>query len=501
MTARTTTSFALFQSRAFLDYFRNLGMSSNESLYAFTSNPIPIDNDPNNDVVIPDPTVIPQQAKKAVYDYAITAKKLEPNSAALCTTRIDWQVGEYYTAYNNQINVVRHDTPYYVMYETTIGGIKFINVYKCLYTPIDTETGLALPSTVPPESQDITPFTTGDGYIWKYMYSITPFQESSFLTKDFMPVPDNPTEDQLSDLIEGTQAYQLNNARINGVVGEIYSTSILDKGMNLNDGDWELEVFNGTTLSEPVENYRANAHVEYGQVQYIELLAAGSGYSGSVTVRLPDVATNDDSVLPELVANISPNLGHGTDVAQELGANYVVVNCRKYFAPDDEGAVSRNDFRTISLVRNPIDERTGGVAQADYYDMTYKMTVRTGIEGVAEDSVLEKVTAEASGQRKQALIVGVGTSAEGFQDGTLISCIPTGALYPDGSIDPSQHPVVGEYYRLKVDDGVPLRSDIIEQFQRPYIMPYSGEVLQIENRKPLNRIEGQMEVFTFIFAF
>lgn len=502
MTARTTTSFSLFQAKAFLSYFRNLG--SGESLYAFTSNPIPIDEDENNDIVIPNPTIIPQFAKKAVYDFALTAKKIEPNSASLCTKRIDWMSGQIYTPYRNDINVVRHDEEFYVMKESVTNGVRFLNVYKCLYAPFDTDNGITLPSTSPPESRDLTPFITNDGYIWKYMYSISPFQESSFLTREFMPVPDVQEDLDLDDLIEGTQNYQLQTAIVNAAQGTIYSSTVIDGGSGLADGVWPLEVHNGTTLSSPSQPYKANAFVSQGVVRHIELVQAGIGYTGSVSLRMPAVAITSSSILPQLTADISQGLGHGTDIPQELGANFIVVNTRKYYSEDDEvgTAVTRNDFRTISIVRNPIDERTGGIANDDFYDMTYKMTVSTGIEGISEDSHIVKVTAEAEGQRKQALVVGVGTASDGFQDGTLISCIPRGALYPDGTYDPSMQPVVGEYFRLDVTaDQVPLRSDLIQQFERPFLMPYSGEVLQLENRKPLNRIVGQLESFSFVFAF
>jgi hypothetical protein len=56
------------------------------------------------------------------------------------------------------------------------------NVYKCLYN------NLNVPSTVQPSHLTVDPVTTGDGYVWKFMYHIPLGLRKKFLTSSFMPV-------------------------------------------------------------------------------------------------------------------------------------------------------------------------------------------------------------------------------------------------------------------------------------------------------------------------
>lgn len=504
MTSRLTENFSLFQSKTFLDFFKNI--SSSDSLYAFTSDPLPINGDENNDIVPPNPETSQQNALRSVYDLALTAKKIEPTSASRATKRIDWVNGQTYAPYEADANVLDHDNiqRFYCVSEDVTGtsGTKFLNVYKCLYAPEERVNGEVRfkPSVDQPRSRDYKPFSTNDGYVWKYLYSITPFQETSFLTNSFLPVPEMPEDE--GNFIEGTQDFFLNQNRQNATRGLIYYISVKDGGSGLKNGEYPVEVLNGLSDENPTSIFRGTAIVEGGSVQYVRTEAQGEGYSGAVNVRISDEAILDsDSVLPDIFPNISPGFGHGTDVPNELGANYVMINTRKYFDESDRGSVTRNDFRTISIVKNPIDERTGSVALGDYYDMTYKMQFETGVEGISEDSFLQKTTPEGTGATKESLVVGIG-AAEGSSEGSLVSVIPTGAVFPDGAVDTSKQPRTGEFYRLKVTESQsPLSADSVVSFRAPFIIPYSGEVLQIEHRKPLNRTELQIESYNFVFVF
>ena len=65
------------------------------------------------------------------------------------------------------------------------------NIYKCInnskYT--DTTSGVSeVASTVKPSGTGTSLITTGDGYVWKYMYSIELQEALDFLTKDYIPV-------------------------------------------------------------------------------------------------------------------------------------------------------------------------------------------------------------------------------------------------------------------------------------------------------------------------
>lgn len=67
------------------------------------------------------------------------------------------------------------DAKFYVLTED-------FNVYKCLNNNYGAQ------STVKPVSTSALPFTTADGYVWKYLYTIPSTLRNKFLTPLFMPV-------------------------------------------------------------------------------------------------------------------------------------------------------------------------------------------------------------------------------------------------------------------------------------------------------------------------
>ena len=507
MTSRITTAFSIFQAKTFIDFFKSLGES--DTLYAFTSDSTPVDGNPENDLFPPNPSINQQLSKEAIYENALTAIKVNPSSVSRVTKRFDWELGEKFVPYSNQINVLEHDDKFYCTVEFFENGTRNLRVYKCLYAPSD-ELGNILPTGWNNiEAEDYRPrgdinqpvFRTNDDYVWNYMYSILPFQETLFLDRAFIPIPETPTEN-LSDLVEGTQKYELKISIDNAERGTIYNTSILKSGSLLNDGNYTLEVFNGTTEDNITTIYKAKAIIKQGRVKAIELVNSGKGYSGDIQIKLPAGAINDFSELPELKADLSPDLGHNSDPVNELGGNFIMINARKYFSEDEKLPFTRNDFRTLSLIKNPIDESTGNIAKREFYDLTYKMKFKNGVEGIYEDAKLIKTKAESSlGERKTVEVVGVGFD-EGEKDGSLISIIPKGAIYPDSSFDISKQPSIGEFYRVFPEDGqTELNSDVVIEYKKPLIKPFSGEVLLIEHRKPLNRIDDQIESYSFVFSF
>ena len=100
----------------------------------------------------------------------------------------------------------------------------------------------------------------------------------------------------------------------------------------------------------------------------------------------------------------------------------------------------------------------------------------------------------------KSLVIGIGPANEYSLVGTLLSVIPIGAVFPDGIIDTSVAPRKGESYRVELANGISTASTL-KNVTYPTLKPYSGEVIQIEHRKPLNRIERQMESYSFLFVF
>jgi len=137
----------------------------------------------------------------------IAAKKVAASDVSHVITRHNWTTGRHYSMYkdtetfSNLISTRTSQTlantsgtgtatatlyPMYVMNST-------YGVYKCLYNSEVEISGTNYPqvSTVEPTATTTTagaPAALADGYIWKYMYTITASEALKFVTTSYIPV-------------------------------------------------------------------------------------------------------------------------------------------------------------------------------------------------------------------------------------------------------------------------------------------------------------------------
>ena len=131
------------------------------------------------------------------YDDLLAVKKITGSGVSFVIPRRNWTTGTVYDIY-------RHDYEEYVTGSTstrvtststatTLFDSTFYvkssdsNVYKCL----DNNGGAA--STAEPSGTATSVTTTGDGYKWKYMYTLSSSEQANFLSTDFMGVSTNST--------------------------------------------------------------------------------------------------------------------------------------------------------------------------------------------------------------------------------------------------------------------------------------------------------------------
>ena len=136
-----------------------------------------------NDALFTIPDTINSQAfENEVRKNMVTLKQITVQDIAFCTRRIDWTSGTVYDQYDDTDESLGTKNFYVVTDD--------FNVYKCLSNNNDatsTVKPIGLGNTV--NSIPFSPFETGDGYVWKFMYSIPLILQTKFLTPSFMPVP------------------------------------------------------------------------------------------------------------------------------------------------------------------------------------------------------------------------------------------------------------------------------------------------------------------------
>src|SRR6056300_712481 len=195
-----TKDLSINNAEAFIDALnREDGRDEKNStiLYAAIVNINEYENEPSPSAPIDNGQYVQYQTHR---DF-IGAKKINTNDVSHVTLRHDWTNGTVYSMYRD-VDINLYNRPFYVMTDE-------YNVYKCLYN------NQGSPSTIKPSGFSTTPFTTSDGYTWKYMFTLSLGDASKFLTKVHMPVKKIETGDGST---ESDRQLLVQNASTNGSI-------------------------------------------------------------------------------------------------------------------------------------------------------------------------------------------------------------------------------------------------------------------------------------------
>ena len=181
-------------------------------------------------------------------------------------------------------------------------------------------------------------------------------------------------------------------------------------------------------------------------------------------------------------ATIAPPLGHGVDPVSELGGFFVGVNTQLSGSGGGDLTVW-NDFRQISLIKNPTNYGTSTISTAatlqgmNYLDFASGVTV--------SNYVVDELIVGAGGA--QAYVASID-SGNGYIYYTQNS--KTGyASFVDGET------VTGQ---TSTTAGALESSNAVKN---PEVNRGSGEMLFLENRNPINRTTTQIEDIKVIIEF
>jgi hypothetical protein len=165
-----TSKFRIHNAESFVEGFDE---AANSTVYLTIgrSKAFPDDNNP------PTPVNSTANVEFTPWREAYAAKRVNGSDLTHAVPRYNWTSGTVYTQYDDQDTNILDDN-FYVLTED-------YNVYKCLFN----SGGGA--STTKPTGVSTSKFTTADGYIWKYMYTVTTAKALKFLTNDYFPVQTN----------------------------------------------------------------------------------------------------------------------------------------------------------------------------------------------------------------------------------------------------------------------------------------------------------------------
>lgn len=248
-----------------------------------------------------------------------------------------WTSGVIYNAYDDNDP---DQTGFYVINSSN-------EVFMCLHTAKNSE-GVKQSSIVEPTESLANAyngtgnsFGTSDGYIWRYLYSLTAASINNFKTLEYIPVQ------KIYNSSFITEEQQQKNLQDNAVGGEILNIQIDSGGTGYVFAPRIDIVGNGTGGS-------FTAVVDDGKIVDVKVDSAsnvvlhGSGYD---YVEL-ELSGGDAS----LRAVLGPRDGVNDDPVRTLRADKFMVNTE--IQDDEDGTIPLadpvNDFKQVMLLRNPL---------------------------------------------------------------------------------------------------------------------------------------------------
>lgn len=259
------------------------------------------------------------------WDQMIAAKKVVISSVSRVIARRDWTTGTLYAMYDSSSSILLTSN-FYVLTDDS-------NVYKCL-----SNNNGAL-STSKPTGTGTANIQTADGYIWKYMYTITGGDALRFATASWMPVATNST---------------VAAAAVDGAVEFIKVTN----------GGSGYTTAPTVSISGDGTGATATASILSGAVVGITITNKGSGYT-SITIGF----SGGGGTGAVATASITPPGGHGSNAPYELGGYNVMMNVLLQGEDGGGDFPVDDDYRQIGLIRDPL---TSGSSPAT--DTTYAVS-------------------------------------------------------------------------------------------------------------------------------
>ena len=421
------------------------------------------------------------------YDDLLAAKRITSSDVSFVIPRRNWTSGTVYDMYRHDYgNRITGGTTA----QTSTSGASTLfdatfyvktsanRVYKCL----DNNNGGAVSDE--PTSVSTTVITTSDNYKWKYMYTLSAAQQSSFLSTDFMAVATDSTVS--SAAVSGAvDIVKIKTAGTGGTDGT--KTLVPIRGDGTVQATCTVTISSGAVTAVTVPSSTAGQNYTYGYITLADINARGGG---SLTGAELDVI-------------IPPQGGHGFDAVKELGGFFLMLNqsLEGTETANSGDYTASNDFRKIILVRDP--KSSGSAATATTLRATKAIKIATSpTPGTFQAD--EKIT--------QATTGAVGKVVEWDSSNKILYYIQTG--FTDAGVDSNGDKTAFSGANVITgatssatgtpDSGSSATVNNVvfsSGYSAAELDENSGDVIYIENRAPIVRAADQTENIKLIIEF
>ena len=362
--------------------------------------------------------------------------------------------------------------------------------------------------------------TSGDGYLWKYLYTINPGDLVKFESTNFIPVPD--------DWLTTT------NANITAVRGNAALSGNLLKNIvitNRGAGYGNAATYTNVPVNGNGNNAKCSVTVNAaGQIETVSVTQGGDGYTyGTVDLESAGITNTAGSTDAVFNVIIPPQGGHGANIYRELGATRVLVYSRIENDDSNPDFVTGQQFARVGLVKNPeeTDSSTiitstqasavyalrltgAGVTAATFTaDARVRQTVGVGSTAVGQVVSWNATTRVLKFWQSSALAgyttAGVAkTNPEyGFELHDFVANPGTGGttIISGGSVDLNIDLDYSGITTVINNKTYNLGQTFTEGVSPPEVKKYSGDIIYVDNRASITRSTNQKEDIKIIVEF
>jgi hypothetical protein len=494
--------------------------SSSNSYYSFIGLTNPEDYQTDWDTSPPAPKDNFNQ-ENDYWDTMVALKKINATDVRQVIPKRTWSSGDTYDMYRHDYSITNtaavsgatnlYSSFYYVMNSD-------YRVYICLQNGTDPNNPNGRPSLDEPLFTDLEPRTagsSGDGYIWKYLYTIKPSELVKFDSTDYIPVPQN-----------WSTATENAPIRDNAVDGSIKIVTNTNSGIGLGTA-------NSTYTRVPIKGDGSGAECTItigadSQVSSVTVSSQGSGYTyGNVDLIAGGVPTG--TTRPTFDVIIPPKGGHGRDIYRELGAYSILLYSRIENDNENPDFVTGNQISRVGIVENP-EVSSGTILTSDKASAVYALKL-TGVgyssASFAADSYFTQTVATGSTAVGRVVNYDKTTgvlkywqdrSLAGFNTVGTAQTTPTyGFEMKEFTSSPSTGgslvivPTTGS--NLQIDSNFSGISTVINNrtyylgqtfsggVANPEVKKYSGNIIYVDNRPSITRSSNQKEDIKIILQF
>jgi len=347
------------------NFVANVGVGT---YYSFIGLPNPTDYQTDWDENPPAPKDNFNQ-ENDYWDTMIALKRINSSDVRQVVPKRVWSSGTTYDYYRHdysRTNTAKisgatnlYSSNYFVVNED-------YQVYICLQNGTDPDNPNGRPSLDQPTFTDLEPRaagSSGDGYIWKYLYTIKPSEVIKFETSDFIPVPSDWETSSTNSAV-----------RDNAVDGSIKIVVITNRGVGVGTAN---RIYTRVPIKGDGSGAECTISVNNdSRVESITISNQGSGYTyGNVDLVSGGVPTG--TVRPTFDVIISPKGGHGANIYRELGAYNVLLYSRIENDNENPDFITGNQIARVGIVQNP-EISVGTILNTDKASALYALRL-TGL--------------------------------------------------------------------------------------------------------------------------